>query len=244
MKIIKLSATASTNTYLKKLVVGYPVQDGLVVVAQSQLAGRGQRGALWYSKAGKGLTFSVYKCFANLPLGDGPQLLFAVSCAVFRVLQMHKVPALSIKWPNDIMSYNKKLCGILIENKTQGGRVASSIIGVGLNVNDKAFPAHLPNATSMYLETGSAFTIDVLLKLLVVQIETEVEALKTENGPALKHRYGAALFKRNTVAHFESADGTRFNGSIQGVSQQGELIVKTEGGTLRSFGAKAVKMLF
>ena len=136
MNIIKLNAIGSTNTYLKNLCKNTGVSDCTLVVANEQTQGRGQMGASWQSRQGQSLTFSMLKRFNRLHISDNAAIAFGVSIAVKSVLEKLKVPAVSIKWPNDIMSYGQKLCGILIENQLEGNHVVSSIIGVGLNVNE------------------------------------------------------------------------------------------------------------
>ena len=143
--------------------------DNLSVLSvERQTAGRGQRGNRWISATGENLTFSIILKFRK---GDAssdesscdsavlPQLKavnqFVLSeissLALVRLLENHGIRA-SVKWPNDIYIGSCKVCGMLIENSILGSSVSSSIIGIGLNVNQRNFDVSLPNPTSMLLE--------------------------------------------------------------------------------------------
>ena len=115
IKIIKLNAIPSTNDYLKKKHKTGEVFDGEIVWTENQTSGRGQRNKKWISEPFTSLTFSIYKQFNNLLIN--PFKLNAVVClAIINALEKLSIPKLLIKWPNDILSENKKIGGILIEN--------------------------------------------------------------------------------------------------------------------------------
>ena len=139
MKIIKLSAIDSTNSFLKEMASGSVVENFTVVVTENQVKGRGQQGSTWESETGKNLIFSVFVAFNSLNISDKKYLNYAVSLAVFEVLQKENIPRIAIKWPNDILSAKLKICGILIENIVKSNKLQGSVIGFGLNVNQKYF---------------------------------------------------------------------------------------------------------
>ncbi|TFG78733.1 MAG: biotin--[acetyl-CoA-carboxylase] ligase, partial [Flavobacteriales bacterium] len=148
MRIVKLNAIDSTNCYLKGLMQTEALEDFTVVVANQQNSGRGQMGSKWTSEPGKNLIMSVLKIFNDLPAEQQFSLNVCVSLAVFDTLKSLEIPKLSIKWPNDILSGNLKIGGILIENSLLGTQIRSAIIGLGLNVNQTDF-VDLPNASSL-----------------------------------------------------------------------------------------------
>ena len=173
--IIWLNSVDSTNEEAKRRISEL---DNLTVLsALSQTKGRGQRTNTWLSEPGKNLLFSIILKYA--PYGEaGSSDLLSVqaydqqvisqitSLAVVDLLAAHDIEA-RIKWPNDIYVGNKKICGILIENTVLGKWMNSSIIGVGLNVNQMVFDAKLPNPTSMVLSsdiTEEGFSTEELLK--------------------------------------------------------------------------------
>ena len=243
MNIIKLNAIDSTNTYLKSLIKISNVKDGTIVITENQTQGRGQRGAKWQSNAGQSLTFSMFKRFGNLDVTDKSKITYGTSIGIKNALQKLRVPGLSIKWPNDIMSYRQKLCGILIENQLEGTKVLSSVIGIGLNVNETEIQG-LPSATSMKLKTGIIFKLDEVLEVISANIEAQLLNLERRSLSDLKSDYEAALFRINEVSVFENSAGNQFNGMIKGVNDLGELIVETEDEILHSFELKQIKMLF
>ncbi len=148
MNIIKLNAIDSTNNYLKKIIVDEGISDYTVVTAKFQTEGKGQLGTKWDSEDSKNLICSVYKKDINIKAQDQFVISALVSLALIKTLRKANLSNLHIKWPNDIMSDNKKICGILIENIVKENYIKDSVIGIGLNVNQTIFN-NLPNATSI-----------------------------------------------------------------------------------------------
>ena len=114
MQIIKLNAIDSTNQYLHDLIGKISLEDFAVVTARYQTKGRGQRATTWQSEKDKNLIISVLK--KEIDLNPQRQFLLniVVSLALFKTLETLQIPKLSIKWPNDILSHDKKIAGILI----------------------------------------------------------------------------------------------------------------------------------
>ena len=139
MNIIKLDAIDSTNAYLKELTLKSIPFDYTVVIAEEQIQGRGQRGTKWESEIGKNLTVSVFKKIEGLRVEQQFYISMCVSLALINSLKKFQIPQLRIKWPNDILSANKKICGILIENIIKNNELVGCIVGIGLNINQKKF---------------------------------------------------------------------------------------------------------
>ena len=243
MDIIKLNAIGSTNTYLKELATNQSLKNGTIVVAESQLKGRGQMGNAWQSQQGKSLTFSMFHGFKSLDIANAFIITSAVSLALQKALTILQIPKVTVKWPNDIMSDSKKLCGILVENQLEGSRIDSSIIGVGLNVNETEFIG-LPQATSLKLESGNTFDLDEVLTVVSKSILHQLEQLETSNPATIRSAYEAVLFKKDTIAVFETTKGNRFNAIVRGVNQGGALELETEDGAQIQSRIKELKMLF
>lgn len=242
MHIIKLSATDSTNDYLKQLHKENELNDYTVVTALSQMQGKGQMGTQWISESGKNLTFSVL--VKNILVCQNTIFDFnvAVSVSIFQVLQAFQVPNLSIKWPNDILAENKKIGGILIENGLKPNGTIDSIIGIGLNVNQEGF-AGLPLASSLKNVTNSNFDLDELLLQLVYQIQKNIRQLSSQKVD-FWNTYSTHLFKINTPMPFEDELKHRFMGIIKSVTSDGKLAVMLEDDSIQYFGLKEVKMLY
>ncbi len=242
MEIIKLSATNSTNTYLKELSKTIDVVDGVVVVTENQQSGRGQLDGVWQSEIGKSLTFSVFKRFENLQSSHQFKISMLVGVSIITVLSKLNIPQLSLKWPNDIMSYNKKVGGILIENQLVGSQVKSAVIGIGLNCNEMQFD-NLPNATSLRRITGNMFNIELILKSIVQELNNLVETKKSSTYEDVRLIYEKLLFRKDKVWNFQIAEGPFFNGIIRGVTETGRLLLEIESGEINDYGLKELKMI-
>ena len=149
MRIIKINATNSTNSFLKELAQSSSLDELTVAVTNKQTSGRGQMNNSWVSEPYKNLTFSLFTPLKKIKIEHQAYLNFAVSLAIYDTLLEYDVPKLYIKWPNDIMSDNKKICGILIENTFFDFRIKNTIVGIGLNVNQEKFDESLINASSL-----------------------------------------------------------------------------------------------
>lgn len=239
MQIIKLNAIASTNTYLKQLAKQISIEDETVLVTDHQKKGRGQLQNKWHSQPGKSLTFSVYKRFEDLFVGSQFVISMVVSLAVKHFLNDLGVPAVQIKWPNDIMAGGKKCGGILIENELRGDTLQASIIGIGLNVNEKTFQ-NLPNATSLYLETNVMFDLALLLSKLSKAIIDNLNNMNKVPLDAVKIKYEEDLYLLGVSKVFKTSQGTFFQGKITGILYTGELCVVREDGDVILYNNKEI----
>ena len=243
MEIIKLNATNSTNTYLKNLFKEKQVKDLSCIWALSQTQGRGQQGAKWISEPGKNLTFSVLKKFENLPSEYHFLLNMEVSLAIFRALKKLYIPDLAVKWANDILSSKKKICGILIENTLHKEQISSSIIGIGLNVN-QVFFNDLPNVSSLQKIMGHPFDLEEVLLLICQELEVSLKSLSPTRFETMLDEYHTHLFRKDKPSTFEYPNGERFMGYIRGVSHNGQLQVEQEDALMSSFSLKEIKLLY
>ena len=171
MKIIKLDAIDSTNSYLKKLLNKESLDDLTVVVSKHQTQGRGRNGNVWSNKPSLNLAFSIYKRFSDFEIDKKFMLNVISSISVYETLRKYNLLDLTIKWPNDIMTANKKISGILIENNIRGNSIKNSVIGIGININQSEFK-NLPNATSIFIETGKLNSIETIVQELQKDDET------------------------------------------------------------------------
>ena len=156
-----------------------------MVVAEHQIEGKGQMGTSWHSEKGKNLTFSVFKSSSNLAVENQFAISMCTALAVYHCLQHSGVPNLAIKWPNDIMSGHKKICGILIENTFLASTIKSSILGIGLNVNQTDF-SRVQKASSLKLIFGKNFDLEKLLKEIVRELKNQFKCLQAKDFENLK----------------------------------------------------------
>jgi len=243
MQIIKLSATESTNTYLKELASVKNLDDFTVVVTQKQTKGRGQMNGLWESEQGKNLTFSVLKKVKDLPVQDQFLISICVSLAVYNTLKALKIPDIRVKWPNDILSGNFKICGILIENNISGFQITSSVIGIGLNVNQITFK-NQPKAASLHLLLGEEIDLDELLKAILNNLECYLSNINASNWDRLVNEYHNILFKKDVLAQFVRENDSEFSGTIVGITRAGKLKISLKDGTIQEFNLKEVSLQY
>lgn len=243
MNIIKLDATASTNTYLRDLLYAFQLENFTVVVAENQFAGKGQRGAEWLVESGSNLTFSVLL----KDLLPSPESVFDLNIVVgISVLnglkKKYKLP-FSIKWPNDILAGNKKICGILIENIIKSSGEVLSIAGMGINVNQQNFE-NLPQGTSLFNLLGTKIDKEEVMESVLNELKQNCERLKSGDNNELWNEYHKNLFKYQETCVFELPNKHTFEGVIQGVTCHGNLTVTKENGTIEEFAIKEIKMLY
>ena len=151
--ILWLDTVDSTNNEARRRIS--KLDNLSVVSALEQTKGRGQRGNRWSSQPGENLTFSLVVKDFRIKANEQSAISQATALSLVDLLSRHEIKA-RIKWPNDIYTGDEKICGILIENSLKGSEIDWSIIGIGLNVNQTAFPEDLPNPTSMKLCTGNS----------------------------------------------------------------------------------------
>ena len=216
------------------------INDFTVVVSKHQTNGRGRNGNLWANKTSLNLAFSVYKRFINFSVKEKFMLNIVSSVSVYEVLKKYKLNNLTIKWPNDIMTENKKIAGILIENSVRGNKINHSVIGVGININQSQF-LDLPNATSVFLESGKKHSVEkiaVELKDAFKKNFTNFEIRETE----LIEFYNSVLFKRNVTTDFTTVNAKKIQGTIIGVNKEGILSLKQKNHKVFEFSENQIKM--
>ncbi|MBQ3732235.1 MAG: biotin--[Muribaculaceae bacterium] len=238
---IKVSQTASTNTYLSRLAATLP--GGTVIYTPSQTAGRGQKGNSWESKDGKNLTFSMLLKRPPVKARDQFYLSEAAAIAVVEALSAEAGDGFSVKWPNDVYWQDKKVCGMLLENSLDGSGIAHCVVGIGINVNQKRFVSDAPNPVSLTGITGREHDLMTLLKRVCARIEQLVDSLVDDSARAdLHQRYMASLYRNDGQLHpYEDANGNRFMASVAGIAPDGTLTLRHEDGTCRDYLFKQVK---
>ncbi|HAO14314.1 MAG TPA: biotin--[acetyl-CoA-carboxylase] ligase [Tenacibaculum sp.] len=240
MKIIKLDAIDSTNTFLKKMAENSLIENFTVLWAKNQTSGRGQIHTKWISKKGKNLTFSVFVRINNLPIKHQKFLNFCVALSVYEALCEMEIPKISIKWPNDIMAGKRKISGILIENSLKGGIISSSVIGIGLNVNQKFTSENKLNAISVKDVIGEETELSNILDIVLKKLEKNLNDLEKKNLKQLEERYLNVMYKKNIPNMFRTNQNVLFMGKIIGVSPEGKLKIELENETIQEYGIKEV----
>lgn len=249
MRVIWLDSIDSTNSEaLRRL---SELAPGTVLAAREQTSGRGQRGNAWFAEPGKNLTFSIVLKYGPggqepLAAADSMWLNYLISVAVADFLQSYAVWC-KVKWPNDVYVGKNKICGILIENVVSGDGLAASVIGVGININQREFP-QLANATSLWSLTGEEHPLEECLDQLLENLEGRMEYLYDSRlRRSLFATYSGYLFNKDVNARYHDLLTDReYTGIIQGVAPDGRLCIKdleAPGKPLRYYRFKEVSYI-
>jgi len=244
MRIIELESVDSTSTYLKNLSEKEKLANFTTVTAGYQTAGRGQMGTKWTSEKGMNLTFSTIAYLSNFHVSSQFYLSMAVSLAVLDALKKYAKADWAVKWPNDILANGKKICGLLIENSVKGIAVKSTIIGVGININQVNFPSNIRNTNSLKLMTQQDFDLKEILIDVLSSIKKNIENLSENNFKNLKEKYYENLFMFNKVVKFESTnESICFAGKIKEISNSGAIAIEMQNKEIKKFNFKEIRLI-
>lgn len=221
-----LDTVESTNFYAISQVKNSGVVPGSAWYSPNQTAGRGQRGRNWVSEPGMGISLSV-AIAPQLPFEPSKfhfSSLVALSC--FQFLKDFFPEGLSVKWPNDLYLNDRKAGGILIENLISGSDWRWAIVGIGINVNQTAFPDQLNHAVSMKMVSGIHYDPEQLARALHIRL------LKSLQNPpemeSIMQAYNEVLYKKEEEVVLQQ-NGHFFRCRIRGVNENGQLLTDGDG---------------
>ena len=235
-EIIHIDETDSTNRWL--VANRTEGQNPCVVVADYQTAGRGCGTNKWESERGKNLLFSMLIHPTEIPVNKQFVVSMAVANSIAAVVaKFVEKRTVSVKWPNDIYIDDKKVCGILIENRLQGGVIKDSIIGVGLNVNQLCFVSDAPNPVSMANITGRQFDREQLLRELLETFDEEWADLE-----GVRERYLQQLYRRKGFFRYRDAYG-ECTAEIVTVEADGHLVLQDVDGRTNRYAFKEIQFV-
>ena len=226
---VELQSVDSTNNYARNLLHEGLAQHGMAIFAHEQLAGKGQRGRIWSSDKGSNVILSLIVNPQSLVLSQQFQLSVCVALSVHELFMKFAGADTKIKWPNDLYWQDRKAGGILIESVV-GSRESGisswdwSIIGVGININQTAFPSYLSNPVSLKQITGKNFDTVMLAKELCMIMNQKFDELMNSGFENLYAQYLTHLYKINTTVKLRK-DNRVFEAVIKGVNRAGQLVV-------------------
>ena len=255
-KIVHIAETDSTNRWLKaneeeargqrggsskaskrKLEGDDPRGSfGVVVRADFQTAGRGCGTNTWESERGKNLLFSMLIFPEEIPANQQFHITEIASVAMCETLRAYTDEPVTIKWPNDIYVGDRKICGMLIENTLQGNVLKDSIIGIGLNVNQREFHSDAPNPVSLYQLRGCETDLDEVLSRFLYAFDSCYQSKTT------CFAYKSMLFRKQKYA-FYCTKTTCFTARLTDVTPEGRLVLQDEAGQLSSYAFKEVQFI-
>lgn len=224
-KEIYLKEIGSTNQYAKELLSNTKPFEGTAIFADYQSVGRGQNGNVWQGESGENLFLSVILRPHFLQIKDHYLLNKAVCFSVWESVSEFCEDA-KIKWPNDIYVGAKKLAGILIENSLQGSIWQSAIVGIGVNLNQKDFPADI-KADSIGNILNKEIDRDAFRKLLYEKLNKNYMAIRANQADLINNQYTKNLLGYHEKVNFV-IDGKITEAVILGVQNTGELCLEMD----------------
>lgn len=234
-KVIHIDETDSTNRWLRDYNLPQLAGD-YVVVAEYQTAGKGCGTNSWESERGRNLTFSLLLHPEAIPANGQFRISEVVSVAICKTLEFYIYNKVEIKWPNDIYVGDRKICGILIENRLQGPVIKDSIIGIGLNVNQTAFVSDAPNPVSLQQLLGHEVDRETLLDDFLKTFGVVMED-KTVSAD-----YRSRLYRREGFFGYRDASGV-FKARLLDVLDDGRLVLLDTEGKNRTYAFKEVSYI-
>jgi BirA family transcriptional regulator, biotin operon repressor / biotin---[acetyl-CoA-carboxylase] ligase len=240
-KVIYLPTCQSTNDLASDMVAEQSLTEGDLVITDAQTKGRGQRGNTWEATPGQNLTFSLVLMPTFLMADQQFMLNTVASLAVADTVGQFTGLPVEVKWPNDVYCQAHKIAGILIENTLMGRQIRSSVVGIGLNVNQAHFS--LPLAASLRTLTGHFFALAEVLETLLGHLERYYGQLARGETSSLQADYLARLYARGqwrTFTDLRTGQGRPLVGQIENVAADGQLVIRMEGGSTQLFQFKEV----
>lgn len=238
LQIIRLAETDSTNNYLREQCAKVRLPEGSLVIADFQTAGKGQVGNSWESEAGKNLMFSFLLYPDFLPANRQFLISQIASLSVKETLEEY-TDAITVKWPNDIYWKDRKICGMLIENDLSGQLLYCSVIGIGLNINQKIFRSDAPNPVSLAQITGKTYDREEILARFLHIFFHYYSLLLQEKEEEIRASYMAALYHGDGYYSYTDETGP-FEACIHAIEPTGHLILRLRSGERRRYAFKEV----
>ncbi|MEO7983140.1 MAG: biotin--[acetyl-CoA-carboxylase] ligase [Bacteroidota bacterium] len=243
MPFIELQSVDSTNNYARGQLHAGLAQPGMAIFAHEQIAGKGQRGKLWKTEKGANIILSLVVNPTPLLLTQQFQLSVCVAASVHEFFSKYAGDDTKIKWPNDLCWQDRKAGGILIESVVHSRQAEvrsrepgvgsdvgasagwTSIVGIGININQTSFDPGIKNPVSLKQITGKNFEpVELSKELCRVFNKWFIEFNQHGFEPVYTY-YLSHLYKRNEIVRLKK-DNRVFETMIEGVSTAGQLITK------------------
>lgn len=219
----------STNSYAAELLrSNSKLYDRMVVAANVQSAGRGQKNTVWTSEAGKNLLISIILRPDSFEAKNSQLLYMVTSLGVIDFIYRYYQEKVRIKWPNDIMVENSKLAGILIENEFRGNLLNHTIIGVGININQIMFESLSNNAVSLCQLTGKEMNINNCIDEFLTEFDHWYKLLVSGELDLIQQTYTKKLYLLNNKRPY-IYQGRNIEAAITGINETGSLVLEHQG---------------
>jgi BirA family transcriptional regulator, biotin operon repressor / biotin---[acetyl-CoA-carboxylase] ligase len=240
-KKIFVDKLSSTNDHASFLLRKGKVQEGSVIHASYQTAGRGQVGNSWESQYAKNLLFSVILYPKSVKADQQFIISKLISLGIKDFLEPI-VKEVHIKWPNDILVRNDKIAGILIENALIKNEIEHTIAGIGININQERFHSDAPNPVSLKILTKKEFDLETSLAGVLKCLDLRYKQLLYEKKPFIDSDYLSSLYRIDEWNEFQDNRGI-FEGRIVNVTGTGRLQIEDRRSRVYEYGFKEVDFL-
>ncbi len=238
----ELPQCTSTNDFAFDQLKDHSVKEGTVYYTFCQTKGRGQSNNRWLSEPYRNIAFSTVLFPTFLKPKEQTYLSQAVALAARQLFTMYTKKRVNVKWPNDIYIDEKKVGGILIQNVLTSNQINCSVVGIGLNINQRVFPDALANASSLAAMEEQDYNLQELCLDLCVCLDKFYLQLQRRRFAEIYQQYKKHLYNRDVSRWFEDTSGNRFKGTITAVDEAGRLIVATNG-AIKTFNLKEIRMI-
>ncbi len=233
-RVLIRETVTSTNDEIRELAQA-GAADGLILLAERQTAGRGRRGAAWFSPHGESLAFSIL-VRPEEPKALWPRLALAAGLAAAEAVESFGLQA-GIKWPNDVWIRHLKVAGILVE-----AGAGFAIVGIGINVNTTQFPIEVAEiATSLHIEGGRELSLPEVLAAIIRQFSVRRNQIGNSFEDLISAVRQRCVLTGNRVSLITSC-GPK-SGIVEGLAPGGELLLRTESGLERLIQADEIRLL-
>ena len=233
-RLLVRETSASTNDDLRQL-ANDGADEGLVLLALRQTAGKGRRGAAWFSVPGESLAFSVL-LRPGEPKALWPRLALSAGLAVAEAIEEFG-PAAGIKWPNDVWIAGKKVAGILVEAGQE-----HVVVGIGLNVGTLEFPSEIAGlATSLKLETGADPSASDVLAAVVRRFAIHRSRIGAAFDGTIASVASRCVLTGREISFLTAAGPD--SGRVEGIAPGGELLVRNATGSRKLMQADEIRIL-
>lgn len=241
-RIIRLDETDSTNLYAERLLKGEGAEEGTVIVAGFQTAGRGQGDNIWESERGRNLLVTVILKPLFLHVADQFILNKAMTLAICDLVRSTGIVP-SVKWPNDIYAGDKKIAGLLISHRVSGSVLEHTIVGIGVNLNQMNFSDGPANPVSIKMLIGKEYPPEEALNDMISMIGNRYDQLHEGMVGRIGKEYLECLRGFQKWLAYQAADGSTFEGKVIGLDEFGRLIVELRDGKIELFSYGEISLL-
>lgn len=231
----------STNNYIKKIAEN-GAGHGALAIAESQTGGKGRRGRGWASPKGSGI-FMSYLLRPQIPPQSASMLTLVAGLSVSQALGAVSGLSAGIKWPNDIVVNSHKICGILTEMSADPDMINYVVVGIGINVNTKEFPADIADvATSLRQETGRSYNRSGVVAEVCKRFEENYEVFCAKGDMTeLIEEYNRHLVNVKREVRISEPLG-EYTGIAKGIDTEGRLLVELADGSVKAVFAGEVSV--